>query len=291
MRGRGYGQSNPFGVTLTPWVRRLLIGLAVVFVLTVAVDLVWPGFTTGWLAFRPVDVLSRPWTPLTYGILHGDPLHLLFNLLGLFFFGTRLEETWGAKPFLTLLVLSVLGGALFSGLHPEATVIGASAAVFGVMTAFAVLWPDAEIHVFGIFPVKAKWLVLGLIGIAMFYSVLGSRDGIAHFAHLGGAAAAFAYLKSPWGPSQWGRSLRSGGAGRSDLFQRLRARVRRPEIRRSHPTKPAPPATPTQSAQGNQTVDRILEKISQHGIASLTPEERATLNAVSQSARQRRPER
>src|SRR5262245_20762792 len=124
---------------LTPWVKRLLVANVVVHVL---VQLAGPlVYQIG--AYVPALVLQRPWTAFTYMFLHAPGLqHLLFNMLSLYFFGPRLEERLGGRDFLWLYVLGGLGGAVFSFFfEPQATVVGASAAIFAVMLGFAMYWP------------------------------------------------------------------------------------------------------------------------------------------------------
>ena len=141
---------------LTPWVKRLLIANAVVFALTWVIG---REFVLEWFSFQPTKILFRPWTPLTYMFLHGGFGHLFWNMLFLFFFGPQLESKWGSKEFIRYYLVCGLGGVALSFLFVSYSIIGASAAVYGVMLAFAMAWPDAPIYVWGIFPVKAKWLV------------------------------------------------------------------------------------------------------------------------------------
>ena len=99
------------------------------------------GWVTSALIFVPQLIVVRPWTIITYMFLHAGMMHLLFNMLGLYFFGPRLEERLGSRSFLILYVLSGVSGALLSLIMgPSAAVLGASAAVFGVMLGFAWFW-------------------------------------------------------------------------------------------------------------------------------------------------------
>ena len=274
--------SSPFGFVLTRWVRLILIANASVFV---AITLL--GWLAGWplaeyLAFRPVDALWRPWTVVTYMFAHEGFWHLFFNMLGLFFFGPVLEDRWGSGAFIKFYLLCGLGGAVLSGIFPHSPIIGASAAVYGVMVAFAVYWPDSPIYIWGVFPVKAKWLVAFLVGMSLYSAVSGSRSGVAHLAHLGGAFTSFAYLKSPWAPAAWGEVYRTPGRARRprgwrDALRRFR---RRP---RAEPSAPRPPqqTRPLEIGRQPDDVDRILDKISEAGIGSLTADERRRLEEAS----------
>ena len=170
MRGTGnYGSGGMnLSYRLTPWVKRLLIANTVVFALTWVIG---PGFVIEWFSFQPTKVLFRPWTPFSYMFLHGDFWHVFMNMLVLFFFGPPLESKWGSSEFIRYYLICGLGGVALSFLFVSYSIIGASAAVYGVMLAFAMVWPDAPIYVWGIFPVKAKWLVAFLV-LVTFSSAL-----------------------------------------------------------------------------------------------------------------------
>ena len=279
--------SNPFGSMLTKWVRSLLIANIAVSVLVWILGSALSVDLEGLLAFRPGDFLSRPWTPITYMFVHGDVFHLLFNMLGLFFFGPVLEERWGSNTFLRFYLLCGLGGIVLSSLlaflDPFGAIIGASAAIYGIMVAFAYYWPDNPIYIWGIFPVKAKWLVIFLVGMSLFFSVAGSRSGTANLAHLGGALVGFGYLKSPWAPAAYGEVHRSGrkkpSRRRRGWRDLLPGRRSRSVVLHEEPRPVAPPAA--RPRRPDDDVDQILDKISAGGIESLTPEERRRLEEAS----------
>ncbi|MEJ2503821.1 MAG: rhomboid family intramembrane serine protease [Gemmatimonadota bacterium] len=277
-RDRSTGYS--FGYGLTPWVKGLLIANVVVYLVSLAI----PGVRE-WLAFIPARTFTQPWGALTYMFVHAGFLHLFFNMLVLFFFGPPLEGMWGGREFLKFYLVSGLGGALLSYLFAyNAAVIGASGAVFGVMLAFAMNWPDLPIHIWGILPVKAKWLVAFLTAVSVLTitgQTLGGApgDGVAHFAHLGGFAAAFLYLKLDDRltnrvdrlkefVSRRKLSVSSGSAGDETPTASTRRRPRRSDER------------------VHDEVDRVLDKISESGLQSLSEEELALLDRVSKKYRQ-----
>ncbi|HVH13993.1 MAG TPA: rhomboid family intramembrane serine protease, partial [Longimicrobium sp.] len=203
--GGGFG-----GYALTPWVNRLLIANTALYVAVLLSRFFVPGnLLRDWFAFQPADFLTRPWTLVTYAFFHAGVMHLLWNMLTLFFFGPPLEERWGSRGFIRFYLVGAAGGALFSllfaFLDPGAWIVGASGATLGLMMAFAMIWPDMEVHILGIFPVKMKWLVAALIFINLAMSLDGTSQQTAVLAHLGGMAAAFLYLKSPWAPPAWGQ--------------------------------------------------------------------------------------
>lgn len=291
-----YGGGGFGGSRLTPWVKRLLIANTAIYVVVLLAGLFTGtgGLVRDWFAFQPTDFLTRPWTLLTYAFFHAGVMHLLWNMLTLFFFGPPLEERWGSRGFLKVYLVAAAGGALFSALFafldPNTYIVGASGATLGLMMAFAMIWPDMEVHILGIIPVKMKWLVGGLVFINLATALEGSDSGTAVLAHLGGLAAAALLLKSPWAPSAWGE---------------LPSRPRRAQQKRSTALVPwggkkpaavqaaatvtqARPA-PTRSAKAEREllddVDRILDKISAQGLASLTEEERKRLDEVSRRYR------
>ena len=177
---------------LTPWVRRLLIANVVVFFPTTA-----SRELQVLLTLYPSVVLFRPWTLVTYMFVHGGWAHLLFNMIGLFFFGPRLESRLGSRGFLWLYFLSGIGGAVFSLIFArDAGVVGASGAVYGVLVGFAMFWPRERIYIWGVLPVEA-WLLATLLVFGSLSAGMnpGAGSNTAHFAHLGGLAFGFAYLK------------------------------------------------------------------------------------------------
>ncbi len=176
---------------------------------------------TGMLALVP----GRVWpdhlhTLLTYAFLHGGVGHLFFNMLTLYFFAGDLELFMGTRRFLTLYFGSALFGGMAAALFLEGPVllVGASGAVYGVLTAYALYFPSTEVLLWFLLPVKIWALVLVWILLSLFYSVFGSSDGIAHLAHLGGAVFALLYILEPWNPR---------GALRDFAYRWRRRRFRR----------------------------------------------------------------
>jgi len=246
---------------MTPWVARLLYANVLMFLLTA----VFPGLKVD-LAFIPAYALVRPWTLITYSFLHGDIWHITFNMLGLFFFGPRLEVRLGGKRFLWLYALGALGGAALSFVFARhAAVIGASGALFGVLAAYAHYWPREPIYIWGIIPVQARILVVSFV-VLSFWLGFGQRaDGIAHFAHLGGFVAGYAYVR--WvdrrrRPAPAVRPLVAAPNASDD--DRVKAwETIRPE---------------SMHAVNREELERVLEKLRDVGPSRLTAEERAFLD-------------
>lgn len=276
MRGTGYYRSGGMNLSyqLTPWVKRLLIANTVVFALTWVIG---PGFVLEWFSFQPAKIFFRPWTPLSYMFLHGGFGHLFWNMLFLFFFGPPLESKWGSREFIRYYLVCGLGGVVLSFLFVSYPIIGASAAVYGIMLAFAMAWPDAPIYIWGIFPVKAKWLVSFLVVVSISSAFGGAGGGVAHFAHLGGFAAGFLYLKTDWRASQAIQNI--GKAARARRF----AIVPREERDAAHSGRPQ--HEDSGERRTLDAVDQVLDKISAEGMASLTEQERQLLDDVSKKRR------
>lgn len=258
---------------MTPWVQRLLIANGVVWLTMLAV----PALGT-WLAFIPAETFVRPWTLVTYMFVHGGFLHLFFNMLILYFFGPPLESMWGGTEFLKFYLVAGLGGAVFSYVFAFNTaVIGASAAIYGVMLAFAMNWPDSQVYIWFLFPVKVKWLVAFLAAVSVLSLVGGQQDGVAHFAHLGGFVGGFLYLKLQDRAGIQVSQLRKTVARRKLSVSGSDAED--PEGRRPRPGSRA-------ENQVLDEVDRVLDKISKSGLQSLTEEELELLDKVSRKYRQ-----
>jgi len=256
---------------MTPWVKRLLIANIVVFFPTMASRQLY-----ALLLLYPPAVLVRPWTLVTYMFLHAGVAHLLFNMIGLFFFGPRLESRLGSKVFLWLYLISGFGGAVFSLIIARyAAVVGASGAVYGVLLGFAMFWPRERIYIWGILPVEA-WLLASLIVFASLYSgfTAGTGSRTAHFAHLGGLAFAFVFLR--WW--EW----RKGAARRA--FQRQMkpdASPRGPSGERMALARWKGISVDSLHELNRSEVERLIAKVEQLGAASLTQAERDFLDRMS----------
>ncbi|HSJ05648.1 MAG TPA: rhomboid family intramembrane serine protease [Longimicrobiales bacterium] len=276
-----YRGNISFGFGLTPWVKNLIIANAAVFL----VDYMMGGVLRSYMAFVPARVLVEPWTLITYMFSHGNFWHLFWNMLGLFFFGPPLEARWGSREFLKFYLIAGLGGAALSFLLAfSSPIIGASGAVYGIMLAFAMNWPDSPIYIWGILPVPAKYLV-GFLAVFSLLSMWGGNGGnIAHAAHLGGFAAGFIYLKFA-GPG-------GGAAGFRKMMNKRKLKVVSVEEQPRPRTVPGS-AGPTVRRRGGteeeekllDELDRVLEKISTQGMSSLTAQERKLLDEVSRRYR------
>ena len=267
------------GFPMSRWVLRLMIANFAIFLL-MAMRIV-PVGAVDWLGFAVPGFLTRPWTIVTYMFVHGGFMHVFMNMLALFFFGPPLEQKWGSRFFLRFYLVTGLGAAAFSVLLYSLTgptiMVGASGAIFGILVAFALNWPDAKIYLYFVFPVPAKWFVAALGAFTLLSTVQGSADGVAHWAHLGGLVTGFVYLR--YGD-------RIGRRAHSLLYKE------RPAAPRARTRRAAPPPDPTprrrRRADGDSLdeVDRILDKIRASGMDSLSARERAFLDEVSRQYQQ-----
>ena len=272
-----YGtRSFGFNYVLTPTVKRLLIANTVIYFVTLIVG---QELMFEWFALQPRNVIFRPWGPFTYMFLHGGLMHLAMNMIVLFFFGPPLESRWGGNEFLRFYLICGLGGVALSYVFLPAWVVGASAATYGVMLAFAMNWPNIPIYIWGIFPVPAKYLIGFLSVLSLMSAVQGAEgSGVAHFAHLGGLITGFIYLKADWRPAK-----KLGGLRRAATKKRRLAIVPRDEGDEEHAR--AAPKRLREDAALYDRVDAVLDKISAEGMSSLTPAELKLLDEVSKKHR------
>ena len=256
---------------LTGWVKRLLIANVAVFVLTESSLEIYRLLT-----FYPYLVLERPWGVVTYMFVHAGFAHLFFNMIGLYFFGPRLESRLGGRSFLTLYLIAGLGGAALSFLFArESPMVGASGSVYGVLMGFAMFWPHERMIVFPIpVPLEARVVVAGYLAISLVQGTFGMSTGIAHFAHLGGAVFAFLYLKwADWrqgaAKREFKRQMRPDATSSGIVGDRVAlARWKGISIASMHELN-------------RGEVERLIAKAERMGPSSLTQSERDFLDRMS----------
>ena len=254
---------------ITKWVALLLAANVLIYMLTQQN----PDLKAA-MEFVPAFIRQRPWTLFTYMFLHADFGHIFFNMLTLFFFGPRVEDRLGGAKFLTLYFVSGLFGAFtwmitdrFIGVPATVGLLGASAAVYGVLLGFAILWPRAQLLIWGIIPVQAWTMVLILTGVSFFLGA-GGIGNVAHFAHLGGFLGGWLVMRL---------------TGTRTLDSRLR-----PVQPRRAPT-PAPGAAERWKQirleqlhpVNREEAERVLAKLETRGPHSLTADEQAFLDRFS----------
>ena len=199
--------------------------------------------------------------------------HILFNMVGLYFFGPRLEERLGSKGFLRLYFLSGLGGGAFSFVFSfGAPVVGASAAVYGVLIGFAMYWPREPIYIYGVLPVQARWLATFLVLVSLYSGISGSGGGTAHFAHLGGLAVGAGFLR--W--RDW-----NSGKGRREFERNLHRNSSMEGSERDVRHRWAAINLAAMHTLNRNEVEELLARVDREGMGTLSPEERQFLDRMS----------
>jgi rhomboid family protein len=299
---------------LTPAVQWLIaLNVAVFFI---QLTLVGQADVQRALAFEVRDLTTRPWTIATYMFVHAGFWHLLLNMWMLWMFGPRVERAWNARSFTFYYVLCGLGGWLFHLMiaRDGQYLLGASAAIFGVMLAYAMRWPDDEVTLFPLvfISIKVRWYVVLLVGITVIQGMVslnGGDTGVAYMAHLGGLFVGYLYLRVA--------AAHNGAAGGTSGIDRLRQRMSQvPDISDETP-RAIPRAQPRSRERTNEVdeivarsnalmakreslgpsleskvgkkkteeLDLVLDKISERGISSLTHDERRLLEEMSKRLR------
>lgn len=271
---------SPFLPRMTPAVRIILVATIAAFLIQLVANLITPHIYAETFGLS-LDGLrdGRIWQPITYLFVHDGVLHIIFNLIGVFFFAPDVERAMGSLRF-TLLYLAcgIVGGLgwLFLS-HPGEVCVGASGAVFGVLGAFAALFPSRQVTLllFLIFPVTVTaWGLAVILGLVSFALLLSSAGGVAHAAHLGGGLLGFL----------WGyRIARQDAAGLVYEPRRWLCWIPMPRRRRRLRIVRATDLEPPSEKE----VDEILDKIGSHGFGSLSEDQRDVLDRASRSYRGR----
>ncbi|MCP4568060.1 MAG: rhomboid family intramembrane serine protease [FCB group bacterium] len=266
-----FGAFNPSGRRPLPTgVKYLLIANGVMYIM----QMLFGRELTVLLGLTPIRVLQdlSVYQLFTYMFLHSTTsiFHILFNMLMLWMFGTEIEFTWGTRQFLKYYFLTGIAGGIFTIMflpNSPAVTIGASAAIYGLLVAYAVMFPNRMILVFFLIPMRVKFAVLIFVGIEFLASMGGSSDGVAHLAHLGGAAIGFVYLKLDWRLRNIFRFLSPKRA-----FDSLRYRSKSRKMNKNR----------QETEEIMKRVDHILDKINDVGIENISEEERQFLGSASE---------
>ncbi len=267
-----------FGGSLGPFVKWVIIICTASFLIGTITQASGSAFWIRAFGLTPAMVSGyfTVWQFTTYIFMHGGLWHLLFNMFALWMFGSELERSWGSREFgaFFLLVGTVVGllyTVFASGLpliidagDPGQVLMGSSGAIFGVLAAYGVCYPNRQILFMLIFPIPAKYFVLLLAGIELF--MIWSPSNVSHFAHLSGMLVGYIYLKKDW--------------NLSSISDRLYERKRRRQIKLVEQKQ-------EEEEHDKQEVDRILEKISSTGIDSLSRREKSILESASRKGRKK----
>lgn len=247
---------------------------------------------------------------VTYMFLHGGWTHIFFNMFALWMFGIVVENVWGAKRFLFYYILCGIGAGLMQELAQYVnytienlaayqyvniggqqmttdayinlwTTIGASGAVYGILLAFGMIFPNERIFIFPLpVPIKAKWFVCGYVAIELFMAMSSSGDGVAHMAHLGGMLFGFLMIRY-WNKHPNSSMNRSGGQEFFDKLKRNFEKHQSNENTRMHVESSNPKEADREynvrKKLNQEEIDAILDKIRKSGYDSLTKEEKQRL--------------
>lgn len=227
----------------------------------------------------------------TYMFLHGGFSHIFFNMFALWMFGRVMENVWGPRKFLFYYILCGIGAALTQELMQLLTfsfsfTVGASGAVYGILLAFGMTFPNERIFIFPIpVPIKAKWFVIGYAALELYSSISSSMDGIAHVAHLGGML--FGLLAILYWRHHPGSDARFSQNRGREFFENMKRGFE--QRKKPQPSNPKPHTSDREAdmeynarkQQRQAEVDAILDKIRKSGYDSLSKEEKKRLFEAS----------
>lgn len=278
-----------YGGGLSKAVKMLLIINAAVFVVTFL--LMPTGYWNALFGLVPYLVNHKfmIWQFFTYMFLHGSIVHIGFNMFGLWMFGTELEHNWGTRDFIKYYLACGVGGGVlvwftsFFGFSASTVpTIGASGAIWGLLVAYGLMWPDRMILVSFFFPMKARHFVIIFGALQLMQGLGRAGGGVAYFAHIGGGVTGYIYLKYGWRIMVQIESFFSHHGSLTAWFKRKRFNVVNGGKNKNvfdddsiHP-------------DFDEEVDRILDKIARNGKESLTESEKRTLDRASWRKRQRK---
>jgi membrane associated rhomboid family serine protease len=241
------------------------------------------------LFMLPPDLLDfalSPWTILSYGFMHGGFLHILMNMLMLYWFGRFVGDYIGAQRLIGLYVWGVIGGGLlfllsfntlFTGIKTQG-LVGASAGVYAILVGGATLMPNMRVHLLLLGAVKLKYLAAASIFLSIIAIGLGNTGG--NMAHLGGALVGYLFIKQYQRGKDWSIIITKI----MDFFTNLWKRRKKVRMKATtYGNKAANQKNAPSAVVPNQEIiDRILDKISESGYESLTSEEKQVLFRASQ---------
>ena len=285
-------QFRPQGFSILPLVvKNLLIINAIFYLGTWAADVAWHIDLSDYLGLHYIGASDfRPYQFITYMFMHGNFAHLFFNMFALWMFGNSIENVWGPKRFLIFYFVCGIGAGLTQELvqyiqlsdiveHYQyvnlgnrsipvddylnmLTTVGASGAVYGILLAFGMMWPNARIYIYFAIPIKAKWVVI-IYGLLELFSGFSSVDNVAHFAHVGGML--FGFLLIMYWRYQMG-----------DWRPKFKMKFKKDDDQDNG--RPMSDWDYNQKrADDDKRTDEILDKISKGGYDSLTKEEKEFL--------------
>jgi len=259
-RQSGFGGLSIGPGSISPIIKYLIITNVLVFIIQ--------GFAsfsmTRYFGLTPAlffsDFPNYLFQPITYMFLHGGFFHILFNMFALWMFGTEIEYSWGGSRFLRFYLYCGIGGALVSLIfnsNLNIPIVGASGAIYGILAAYWLMFPDRYLLIFFLFPMKVRW-ALPLFGLLNF---IASGANVAHLAHLGGAVVGLMYMKSDWRVARF-----------FNPFKSLRHKHKKAKLEKNR----------QKAEEMMNRVDRILDKINEVGFDNISPDDRKFLEEASQ---------
>ena len=204
------------------------------------------------------------WQPFTYMFFHGGIWHVLINMFVLWMFGNELERLWGKKFFLNYYFTTGVGAGLVTmifGLNSMTPIVGASGAVYGVLLAYGVIYPNRQVYLYGLIPIKSIWFVIG-VGVIAFLSSFNEMSQISHLTHLSGMIIGYLLLKKPV-------RLKALWFSISKRVTEYKVQKEEKKVLEQHVIE--------------RDVDQILDKINREGFNSLSEEEQDRLYKGSRS--------
>ena len=284
-------QFRPQGFSILPLVvKNLLIINGIFFLATIAADMVWHVDLAEYLGLHYIGASGfKPYQFVTYMFMHGSFSHIFFNMFALWMFGNAIENAWGPKRFLIFYMVCGIGAGvtqeivqyiqLSGNIHetvdgvkyvvmsgqPVAlnalTTVGASGAVYGILLAFGMMWPNSRIYLYFLIPIKTKWFVI-IYGLLELFAGFSSNDNVAHFAHVGGMLFGLILIL------YW-RNKETGW--------RPKFKIRRNRNKTDDASHKTDWDYNKERHDDDRRTDEILEKISKGGYSSLTEEEKEFL--------------
>ncbi|MEJ5307247.1 MAG: rhomboid family intramembrane serine protease [candidate division WOR-3 bacterium] len=240
--------------------RRIVPTLIFINLLVFIAQQIFPDFFIYYFSLIPIFVTKKFffWQFFTHMFLHGNFFHLFFNMFALFIFGVNLESIWGSKKFISYYIVSGLGGGLLHYIiNPSSPIpsIGASGAIYGILLAYGLTFPESILYINFFIPVKAKYAVIIFGVMELLFGLSGTSSGIAHFAHLGGLLTGLVYLKLE-------RFILSNMSGlkRNRIYKNFEE---------------------MENDRRRERLNELLDKISESGYNSLTEREKFELDDLS----------
>ncbi len=217
----------------------------------------------GIFGLSPNTVWPMIWQPITYMFIHGDLFHVLINMFVLWMFGSEMESIWGRAQFLRYYFLTGVGSGLvwllFNAGQSYSVLIGASGAIYGILIAYGMMFPNRTVYLYFMIPIKVKWFVV-FLGAVAFLSSFNNNTNISHLTHLSGMVIGFVYLRYYW---HW-----------KDFRFSVHKQIE--EFRSSISSK-----KDKKKIEMQNEVDQLLDKINETGYDNLTEEEKDLLFRAS----------